>query len=110
VNLGGDILLQRAIGKKAGIQGRILAFLVNVLLSAAGYQGGWEGGARGLCAGSRDDADEQREPAMSDDRHDRPKCKARMENGFIADYTNGHANRVQAGGFKAIRYAACGWD
>jgi len=48
VNLGGDIPLQRVIGKKAGFRRRILAFLVNVLSSPAGDQGGWEGGARGL--------------------------------------------------------------
>jgi hypothetical protein len=33
---------------------------------------------------------------MSDDRRDCPKCKARMEKGFIADYTHGHANRMQS--------------
>jgi len=48
VNLGGNTRLQGAIGKKAGFRRRILAFLVNVLMSPAGDQGGWEGGARGL--------------------------------------------------------------
>ena len=48
VNLGGDTLLQGAIGKKAGLRRRILALLVKVLSSPAGDQGGWEGGARGL--------------------------------------------------------------
>jgi hypothetical protein len=33
---------------KAGILRRILAFLVKVLASPKGDQGGWEGGARGL--------------------------------------------------------------
>ena len=48
VKMGGDALLQGAIGKKAGFRRRVLAFLVKILLSPAGDQGGWEGGARGL--------------------------------------------------------------
>lgn len=49
-----------------------------------------------ICAGRKDCAGEQREPAMSNGRRDCPKCKALMEKGFIADYTNGHAKRMQS--------------
>jgi hypothetical protein len=33
---------------------------------------------------------------MSIERHDCPKCKAPMEEGFIADYRHGWANRIQS--------------
>jgi len=33
---------------KAGFLRRMLAFLAQLLASPKGYQGGWEGGARGL--------------------------------------------------------------
>jgi len=33
---------------KAGFLRRMLAFLARLLASPKGYQGGWEGGARGL--------------------------------------------------------------
>src|SRR5215831_12196156 len=47
-------------------------------------------------AGSKDCTDEQRERAVSNGPRDCPKCKAHMEKGFIADYTHGHANRMQS--------------
>lgn len=48
VNLGGDVPVAAGHRKKAGFLRRIRAMLVNILLSPAGDQGGWEGGARGL--------------------------------------------------------------
>jgi hypothetical protein len=39
---------------------------------------------------------EGEELSMSNDHRDCPKCKARMEEGFIVDYAYGWAKRVQS--------------